>query len=135
MVDAKDVELVNDSLERCPNQTDMFLRFYHRFHDSSDEIAAKFDGTNPKAQARALRLGFLVLMEAVAGDPEAWQQLELRAIHHDHNHYDIQPHMYEQWRECLIETIPEFDPKFDARTEQAWRNVVQEAIDYMVARY
>lgn len=133
--DSKDVELVNDSLERCPSQTEFFARFYSRFQHSSDEVAAKFQGTDAKAQARALRAAFLLLLQAVAGDPQAWQQLELRAVRHDRRHLDIRPDMYELWRDCLLETVREYDPDFDERTETAWRKVVQEAIDFMVARY
>lgn len=130
-----DVELVNDSLERCPSQSEFFERFYARFVDSSDAVAARFVGTDAKAQSRALRGAFLLLLQAVAGDPAAWQQLELRAVRHDRRHLDIPPAMYELWRDCLLETIREFDPKVDSRTEAAWRRVVQQAIDFMVAHY
>ena len=53
--DARDVELVNDSLERCPSQAELFARFYSRFRQSSEEVAARFAGTDAKGQARALR--------------------------------------------------------------------------------
>lgn len=135
MVDSTDVELVNDSLERCSSQSEFFRRFFARFRDSSDEVAGKFAGTDERTQARALRTAFLLVLQAVAGDPQAWQQLELRAVRHDRRHLDIRPGMYEQWRDSLMATVREFDPAADARTEAAWRNVVQEAIDFMVARY
>ena len=134
-IESTDVELVNDSLERCSNQSEFFEHFYARFHDSSDTVAAKFAGTNAKAQSRALRTAFLLLLQAIGGDPVAWQQLELRAVRHDRRHLDIHPAMYELWRECLLETVREFDSKADQRTEAAWRSVVQQAIDFMVARY
>jgi hemoglobin-like flavoprotein len=132
---AEDAELVNDSLERCSSQAAFFERFYERFRSSSPDIEAKFAGTNAKSQARALRTAFLLLLRAVGGDPEAWQQLELRAVRHDRRHLAITPAMYETWRECLLETIREFDPRCDAMTEAAWRRLVQQAIDFMVARY
>lgn len=135
MADSRDVELVNDSLERCSSQTEFFARFYSCFHDSSDEVAAKFAGTDARAQARALRTAFLLLLQAVSGDPDAWQQLELRAIRHDRRHLDVRPEMYELWRECLLKTVRESDPGADAPTEAAWGRVVQQAIDFMVARY
>lgn len=133
--DARDVELVNDSLERCPSQAELFARFYSRFRQSSEEVAARFEGTDAKAQARALRAAFLLVLQAVAGDPAAWQQLEMRAMRHDRRHLDIRPELYELWRDSLLATVHELDPGADERTIAAWRNVVQEAVDFMVARY
>jgi hemoglobin-like flavoprotein len=135
MTNQADVELVNDSLERCPNQPDFFESFYLHFRNSSDVIAAKFDKTNARAQSRALRESFYLLFRAVGGDPEAWQQLELRALRHDRKHLDISPWMYQVWVECLIETIREFDPGIDSDTESAWRRIMQQGIDFMIARY
>jgi hemoglobin-like flavoprotein len=135
LVNPEDIELVNDSLERCTPQAEFFEQFYCRFRDSSDEVAAKFSGTDAKVQARALRTAFLLLLQAVAGDPSAWQQLELRAVRHDRKHLDIKPEMYELWRDCLLATIRDFDSRADDRTERAWRRVVQQAIDFMTARY
>jgi hemoglobin-like flavoprotein len=135
MADQADIELVNDSLERCSNQPGFFDSFYLRFRDSSDVVTAKFDNTNIRAQSRALREAFYLLMRAVAGDPEAWQQLELRALRHDRKHLDISPWMYQVWLECLMETIREFDPEVDSATESAWRRIMQQGIDFMIARY
>jgi hemoglobin-like flavoprotein len=135
LASAKDIELVNDSLERCTPQAEFFEQFYERFRDSSDEIAARFAATDAKTQGRALRTAFLLLLQAVAGDPAAWQQLELRAIRHDRKHLDIKPEMYELWKECLLETIRDFDPRADDRTREAWRRIVQEATEFMTARY
>lgn len=135
MTNQVDVELVNDSLERCPNPLEFFDSFYLRFRDSSDEIAAKFVNTNVRAQSRALRDSFYLLLRAVGDDPEASQQLELRALRHDRKHLDISPWMYEVWLECLIETIREFDPELDGATESAWRRIMQQGIDFMITRY
>lgn len=135
MTDQANVELVNDSLERCPNQLEFFDSFYLRFRDSSDIIAAKFDNTNMRAQSRALRDSFYLLLRAVGDDPVAWQQLELRALRHDHEHLDISPWMYQVWLECLIDTIREFDPEIDDATESAWRRIMQQGINFMIARY
>lgn len=135
MTSQMDTELVNDSLERCSNQLEFFDSFYLRFRDSSDVIAAKFANTEARAQSRALRESFYLLLRAVGGEPDAWQQLELRAMRHDRKHLDISPWMYEVWLECLIETIHEFDPGIDSVTETAWRRIMQQGIDFMIARY
>lgn len=135
MSDQDDVELVNDSLERCTPQADFFASFYERFRDSSDEVAKKFEGTDIRRQTRALRDSFYLLLRAVGGDPEAWQALELRAVRHDHRHLDISPDMYQLWLESLLITIRDFDPALDEATEAAWRRVMQKGIDFMIAKY
>jgi hemoglobin-like flavoprotein len=136
MSDTDDIELVNDSLERCTRRRQEFFEaFYRRFNASSDEVAAKFAGTDLKTQARALRESFYLLLRAIGGDPEAWQALELRAIRHDRRHLDIPPGLYDLWLECLLETIRDFDPKVDGAIEAAWRRTMQQGIDFMIARY
>jgi hemoglobin-like flavoprotein len=135
MTDQDDVELVNDSLERCTPQADFFASFYVRFRDSSAEVAKKFEGTDIRRQTRALRDSFYLLLRAVGGDPEAWQALELRAMRHDRRHMDIPPEMYQLWLESLVITIRDFDRELDELTEAAWRRVMKKGIDFMIARY
>ena len=136
MSDERDIELVNDSLERCTRRRQEFFEtFYRRFIESSDEVSAKFADTDIRAQARALREAFYLLFRAVGGDPDAWQGLELRAIRHDHRHLDIRPGLYDLWLDCLLDTIRDFDPDVDASIEAAWRRTMQQGIDFMIARY
>lgn len=135
MTDQDDVELVNDSLERCTPQAEFFTSFYERFRTSSDEVAEKFEGTDVRRQTRALRDAFYLLLRAVGGDPEAWQALELRAVRHDHRHLNISPDMYQLWLESLLATIREYDPMLDRATEAAWRRVMTRGIDFMTAKY
>ena len=135
MTDQTDIEMVNDSLERCGSPLDLFDSFYIRFRDSSEEVKAKFRNTDLRTQSRALREAFYLLLRAVGGDPEAWQHLELRALRHDRRHLDIGPWMYQLWLDCLLETIREFDPDFDSVTEAAWRRIMQRGIDFMIERH
>ncbi|MEX2122608.1 MAG: globin [Woeseia sp.] len=135
MSDQDDVELVNDSLERCTRRHEFFEAFYRRFSESSDEVAAKFAGTDLRGQTRALRESFYLLLRALGGEPDAWQSLELRALRHDRRHLDIRPGLYGLWLECLLETIRSFDPKVDATIEAAWRRTMKKGIDFMIERY
>lgn len=130
-----DTELVNDSLERCNRHSGFFDAFYERFVSASPEIADRFDGADIKAQGKALRLAFYLLLRAIDGDPTAWQQLELRAIRHSRDNLDIQPWMYDVWADSMLETVIEFDTACTPATEAAWRRVIQQGIDFMVSRY
>lgn len=130
-----DTELVNDSLERCNRREGFFDAFYERFISASPEIADRFEGVDIKAQGKALRLAFYLLLRAVDGDPAAWQELELRAVRHGRGNLDIQPWMYEVWLDSMLATICEFDDACLPATEAAWRRVMQQGIDFMVSRY
>lgn len=130
-----DTELVNDSLERCNRRGGFFNAFYERFISASPEIADRFDGVNIKAQGKALRLAFYLLLRTIDGDPAAWQELELRAIRHGRNNLDIQPWMYDVWLDSMLATVLEFDTALTPATEAAWRRVIQKGIDFMVSRY
>lgn len=129
------IELVNDSFERCLCQPRFFDRFYERFLGSSDVIADKFREVDFRRQHQALRRAFYLLFSAMAGEPDAWQQLELRAVRHSRTALDIEPWMYTVWLDCLMETIQEFDPASDAETERAWRDVMDVGIKFMIERY
>ena len=131
----KQIELVNDSFERCISHSNFFDRFYERFLGSSDEISGKFHEVDFEKQNRALRDAFYLLFSAMVSEPDAWQQLELRARRHSRNDLDIQPWMYAVWLDCLLETIREFDPAIDAQTEAAWRDVMAIGIKFMIERY
>ena len=131
----KQVELVNDSFERCISYSSFFDRFYERFLGSSDEISGKFHEVDFEIQNRALRDAFYSLFSAIVGEPDAWQHLEMRANRHNRNDLDIEPWMYAVWLDCLLETIREFDPAIDAQTEVAWRDVMAIGIKFMIDRY
>jgi hemoglobin-like flavoprotein len=131
----KQVELVNDSFERCISYSTFFDRFYERFGESSDEISGKFHEVDFEKQNRALRDAFYSLFRAIAGEPDAWQELEMRAVRHSRTDLDIEPWMYAVWLDCLLETIREIDPAIDDQTEAAWRDVMAIGIKFMIERY
>jgi hemoglobin-like flavoprotein len=56
-------------------------------------------------------------------------------LQHDQRHLDVPPHLYVIWLECLLTTIREFDPKIDSAIEDAWRHVMQQRINLMIARH
>jgi len=50
----RDVELFNDSIERCSRKADFLRRFYTLFLASSDAVAKKFEHTDLRKQASDL---------------------------------------------------------------------------------
>lgn len=133
-MDERDIELFNDSMERCSSRSDFLNRFYVAFLAASDEVAKKFEHTDLKKQARMLKISLYIMM--LTGDAAGGAaQLEKLAQRHSRAELDIKPELYDLWLDRLLQTVRQVDPKFDAQTEAAWRRVLQPGIDFMKSRY
>ena len=130
----RDVELFNDSLERCSRSPEFLQRFYVRFLASSDVVAGKFEHTDLRKQARMLRTSLYVMMLA-SGEIERIAHLERIARLHSRAGLDIKPELYDLWLDRLVQTVAEFDSKFHPEIETAWRRVLQPGIEFMKSRY
>jgi hemoglobin-like flavoprotein len=130
----KDLELFNDSIERCSLKPEFLSRFYTLFLASSAEVAKKFEHTDLKKQARMLKTSLYIMMLA-SGQSELATHLERLAKRHSRMDLDIKPELYDLWLDRLVQAVREADPLFDAPTEAAWRRVLQPGIEFMKARY
>lgn len=130
----RDVELFNDSIERCSGKPDFLRRFYALFLASSDTVARKFEHTDLRKQARLLKTSLYILMLA-SGESERIAHLERLARLHSRTELDIRPELYDLWLDRMVQAVSEFDPLFDAEIETAWRRVLQPGIEYMKSRY
>ena len=131
----RDVELFNDSLERCTNGARFLDRFYELFVTSSAEVAAKFANTDFPVQKAALKVSLYMIMSSIEQKPEGNVHLEPIAARHSRNALDIGPHLYDLWLECLIQAVRECDPMFREEVEQAWRRVMRVGIEFLKSRY
>jgi hypothetical protein len=59
----RDVELFNDSIERCSGNAEFLRRFCSLFLASSDAVAKKFEHTDLRKQAR--------MLDGLEADPRA----------------------------------------------------------------
>jgi hemoglobin-like flavoprotein len=130
----RDVELFNDSIERCSCRPDFLHRFYILFLASSDTVAKKFEHTDLGKQAILLKTSLYIMMLASA-ESERIVHLERLAKLHSRAELDIKPELYDLWLERLVQAVKEFDPMFDPETETAWRHVLQPGIEFMKSRY
>ena len=131
----RDVELFNDSLERCTSGRRFLDRFYELFVSSSPEVAAKFANTDFRVQKAAVKVSFYMIMSSIEQKPEGNVHLERIAVRHSRKGLDIGPHLYDQWLECLIQAARECDPLFCDETEQAWRRVMRVGIEFLKSKY
>ncbi len=130
----RDVELFNDSLERCSGRPDFLHRFYALFLASSDVVAKKFEHTDLRKQARMLKTSLYIMMLA-GGGSERVVHLERLAKLHGRAELDITPELYDLWLDRLVQAVREFDPMFDPEIETAWRRVLEPGIEFMKSRY
>lgn len=125
------LQIFNDSYLRCSDDPQFIDRFYTRFISSSEEVADKFKTTNMDVQKDMLLKSLAYMMNA----HKRPNVLSLIASKHDKNHFDVPPHLYSVWLNCMIDAVEQTDPLFDKKIEEAWRFVMQPGIDYMVGRY
>jgi len=130
----RDVELFNDSIERCSCRPEFLRRFYTLFLASSDTVAKKFKRTDLRKQARLLKTSLYIMMLA-SGESERIVHLKRLAKLHSRAELDIKPELYDLWLDRLVQAVKEFDPLFDAETESAWRRMLQPGIEFMKSRY
>jgi hemoglobin-like flavoprotein len=130
----RDVELFNDSIERCSCRSDFLNRFYTLFLASSDTVAKKFEHTDLRKQARVLKTSLYIMVSA-SGGPERTVHLERIAKLHSRAELDIKPELYDLWLDRLVQTVKEFDPMFDLKIDTAWRRVLQPGIEFMKSKY
>lgn len=131
----RDVELFNDSLERCTGGHRFLDRFYELFVASSAEVAAKFANTDFRIQKAAVKSSLYTIMSSIEQKPEGNVHLERIAARHSRNALDIGPHLYDQWLECLVQAVRECDPLFGEEVEQAWRRVMRVGIEFLKSKY
>ena len=130
----RDIELFNDSVERCTCSPDFLRRFYALFLASSDTVASKFEHTDMRRQARMLKASLYIMMLA-GGGSERTAHLERLARLHSRAEQDIKPELYDLWLDRLVQAVSEFDPMFDPEIETAWRHLLQPGIEFMKSRY
>ena len=123
------------SLARCLVDQAFLTRFYDLFVESSPAIAEKFRDTDFQRQRRAMAASLYVIVLALERGEAAMLYLNQIARQHSREDLDVPPEMYDAWRECLLQSVKEFDPLFSDEIEQAWREVTEYAIDFMRERY
>lgn len=130
-----DIELFNDSLERCTSGSGLLERFYELFVASSPEVLETFRHTDFRKQRRALKISLYMMMSAAEGRIEGDVHLERIARRHSRAELGIRPELYDLWLECLIQAVRDCDRLFNSETERAWRSVMKPGIEFMKSMY
>ena len=134
-MDRDQIARFDTSLARCLAEQAFLTRFYELFVESSAAVAEKFRDTDFRRQRRAMGASLYVIVLALEQGEAATIYLEQIAKQHGHENLDVPPEMYDAWRDCLLESVKEYDPLYSDEIEQAWRQAAEFAIDFMRKRY
>lgn len=124
-----------ESLERCTQFEEFVTSFYDRFMSSSDEIRKKFRFTDFKIQNRMLLRSLKLAAAATEGDAAGLRELTERSKTHDRSHLDIEPRLYDLWKDAVIETARTFDTQWNQEIENAWNKILGYVINHMIRNY
>jgi len=128
--DASYKRVISDS----NNGVSFFDAFYIQFLGCNEEVAARFSNTDMTAQQGMLKKSFYSLFAFYASG-QADDSIRNIAEKHNHKNLDIKPEFYDQWLECLIQTLSQYDEQFCNDVELAWRLVMAPGITYMKFKY
>jgi hemoglobin-like flavoprotein len=126
-----EIQLFNDSLDRCVADPRFLDLFYDRFVGGSEAVAAKFADTDMRRQKRALKASLYTAMLAADGNEPALRHLEW--LRDRHRSVGVAAADYGYWLDCLVATVRESGGEIDVRTERVWRKVLDVAIRRMSA--
>ncbi|MEE8523857.1 MAG: globin [Thermoanaerobaculia bacterium] len=122
----EEIQLFNDSLDRCIANPSFLDLFYDRFIGGSEAVAAKFADTDMRRQKSALKASLYTAMLAADGNEPALRHLEW--LRDRHRGLGVTAGDYGDWLDCLLATVCECGGEFDVRTERVWRKVLEIAI-------
>ena len=127
-------EIFTDSYVRCTSNPEFLDAFYELFLASSDEVKKKFKNTNMVDQKLALQASLSYILLA-SSDRESCRFLDKIADSHSSRGYNIKPHLYDLWLECMIQAVKMHDSEFDSEVQEAWRQTMIIGIDYIKSKY
>src|SRR5579864_7090983 len=116
------------------SNSEFFTVFYRLLITTSDEAASKFRNTDMAAQVHVLQSSVAFLLNFFIRNRQDEYLVQV-AERHSKRGVDVRPELYSVWLDCLIETVREFDPKFNGDVATAWRVVFSKGIEFMTSRY
>lgn len=123
--------LVRISYGTCLRNKHFFDDFYNRFLESDPAIRQKFAGTKMDRQKELMLHAVNIMISFASGKHTAVKAV--KRIRESHNGpLDIRPHLYQLWKQSLMETVRENDVSADDKVLAAWDQVLQYGIDFIL---
>lgn len=111
-----------------------FDYFYGHFIENNPAAKKAFRNTDMERQKQMLRKS-LLFMANFSCCQEGTEFMGRIAQTHSRKQYDIAPELYDQWLNCMVDTVRKFDPLFNDNVEIAWRLSLAPGISYMKHMY
>jgi hemoglobin-like flavoprotein len=134
-LDTAAFETVRQSYGRSSMTPGFFEAFYDRFTAKSPTIRQMFAATDMAAQRQALRSGIAFLVQYAGGSQFAASKVDQLGESHRRDRLNVSPSMYPMWVDSLIATLADKDPYWTSELDLAWRDVLQQGIDRMIAAW
>jgi hypothetical protein len=130
------VEVFRESFQRTvsPDPESFFQQFYDTFLSSSPQAREKFARTDMERQKRMLEESLVRLMEFFVGATSDDTMDHVADVHGRGGHA-IDHALYGEWLDCLLSTVRDRDPRYDANVGLAWRVVLAPGIEFMKYRH
>jgi hemoglobin-like flavoprotein len=111
-----------------------FDAFYENFKRSSPTIRQAFKDTDMVRQREMLEKSFysLFIFYATCNENDYLEKIAHRHAKHD---ADVNPELYDDWLDCLLKTVKEFDPDYSRDVDLSWRLILSAGITYMKFHY
>lgn len=125
------VTLAKASYQRCQEVPRFFEAFYQRFFEACPAARPMFTNTDFSRQHKLLQHAIGLLLAYDEQRAEGPNLLSRVAERHGRNDLKVDPSLYDDFVESLIQTARTVDPQFTAETEVAWREAIARGIAYM----
>ena len=102
----------------------------------SPKVKEKFANTDFAKQKRLLRASFyLILLASEDPDKGPERYLGFLADRHSASDLNIGSELYDLWLDSLLATVEECDSEYTPEVEQAWEQMMEIGIGYMLQHY
>ncbi len=128
--------VVRPSFERfCAGGMDAFDDFYFGLGNRIPAVGSMFASVDMEQQNQLIRDGIRDLIDFAYGSSKAEAELQRLAKSHSRSGLGIAPEYYPHWINALMEAVRKHDTQANDDTESAWRKVLADGIDLMIAGY
>lgn len=128
-------DLVNRSFGRCCNADEFFNTFYSDLMDRYAEISDMFAETDFNKQNELLRVALELMLMFDYGSDAARQAMSNIRETHSQGQRNVKPEFYDNWMDSLMRACAKHDTEFNQDIENAWREVLSGAINYIKSGY
>ena len=128
-------DAITRSYGRCVLSEGFFDDFYDLLLSKSEAIKRKFETVDLQKQKALLKHGLSYMIMLSKGSPMALSKMESLGQSHARDQLNIEPWMYEHWKESLLSCVQKHDPKWQNEFLKEWTTAIDKGIELIKAKY